>query len=56
MDACRMALPIVLLTGPPGGGRSTVGRLVAEAFDRSVHIEAVRMAREPDASSTEPME
>jgi hypothetical protein len=29
-----------LLTGPPGGGKSTVGRLVAEAFERSVHIEA----------------
>ena len=34
------ATPIVLLTGPPGGGKSTVGRLVAEAFDRSVHLEA----------------
>lgn len=32
--------PIVFLTGPPGGGKSTVGRLVAEAFDRSVHIDA----------------
>ena len=32
--------PIVLITGPPGGGKSTIGRLVAEAFDRSVHIEA----------------
>ncbi|MGB7877362.1 MAG: hypothetical protein WBL31_01280, partial [Ilumatobacteraceae bacterium] len=30
----------MLLTGPPGGGKSTVGRLVAEAFERSVHIEA----------------
>lgn len=34
------AVPIVLLTGPPGGGKSTVGRLVAEGFERSVHIEA----------------
>ena len=34
------SVPIVLLTGPPGGGKSTVGRLVAEAFERSVHIEA----------------
>lgn len=32
--------PIVLLTGPPGGGKSTVGRLVAGAFERSIHIEA----------------
>ncbi len=32
--------PIVLLTGPPGGGKSTVGHLVAAAFDRSVHIDA----------------
>jgi hypothetical protein len=34
------SVPIVLLTGPPGGGKSTVGRLVAETFERSVHIEA----------------
>jgi deoxyadenosine/deoxycytidine kinase len=34
------SVPIVLLTGPPGAGKSTVGRLVAEAFERSVHIEA----------------
>lgn len=32
--------PIVLVTGPPGAGKSTVGRLVAEAFARSVFIEA----------------
>lgn len=38
--AVAPSLPIVLLTGPPGGGKSTVGRLIAEAFERSVHIEA----------------
>jgi predicted kinase len=34
------SVPIVLITGPPGGGKSTVGRLVAAGFERSVHIEA----------------
>ena len=32
--------PIVLITGPPGAGKSTVGRLVVAPFERSVHIEA----------------
>lgn len=30
----------VFISGPPGAGKSTVGRLVAERFDRSVHIGA----------------
>ena len=33
--------PIVLLTAPRGGGKSTVGRLVAQGFERSVHIEGI---------------
>lgn len=34
------AVPIILITGPPGGGKSAIGRLVAEGFERSAHIEA----------------
>jgi predicted kinase len=31
---------VLILTGPPGSGKSTVARLVAERFERSVHLEA----------------
>lgn len=30
----------VFISGPPGGGKSTISRLVAEKFDRSVYIDA----------------
>src|SRR5580658_5175102 len=32
--------PILLITGPPGSGKSTVARLVAERFDPAVSIES----------------
>ncbi len=31
---------VLILTGPPGSGKSTVARLVAERLDRSVHLES----------------
>ncbi len=34
---------VLLLTGPPGAGKSTVARIVAERFERSVHVEADRI-------------
>jgi predicted kinase len=32
--------PVVVMTGMPGVGKTTVSRLVANAFDRSVHLQA----------------
>ncbi|MBV9411137.1 MAG: AAA family ATPase [Acidimicrobiia bacterium] len=34
-----MNAPIVVVSGPSGAGKTTVCRLVAEAFERSVHIQ-----------------
>jgi hypothetical protein len=34
--------PVLLLTGPPGAGKSTVARIAASRFGRSVHVEADR--------------
>jgi predicted kinase len=33
---------VLLLTGPPGSGKTTVAEIVASKFDRSVHVEADR--------------
>jgi adenylate kinase family enzyme len=30
--------PLVLVAGPPGAGKSTVGRLLAQTWDRAVHV------------------
>jgi gluconate kinase len=36
----RLCQPILILTGPPGSGKTTVGRLLAERTERSVHLES----------------
>jgi hypothetical protein len=39
-DERTTVAPVVVVTGPPGVGKTTISRLVAAAFDRSVHLQA----------------
>ena len=32
--------PVLILTGPPGAGKTTTARLLAATFERSVHLES----------------
>jgi len=39
-DARVAAHPVLILTGPPGAGKSTTARALAAQFERAVHLEA----------------
>jgi predicted kinase len=44
----------LILTGPPGSGKSTIARLVAERLDRSVHLESDQFFRSIVGGYVEP--
>jgi adenylate kinase family enzyme len=40
--AANLDTPVLILTGPPGAGKSTAARALAERWERAVHLESDR--------------
>ena len=49
-----LADPVLILTGPPGAGKTTTARLLATESERSVHLEADWFFRVVNAGYVEP--
>lgn len=54
MDDRAIAAPVLILTGPPGVGKTTVAALFATRFPRAVHLEADHFFRYIRAGYVDP--